>query len=103
MNEHCEHKRTVMWEPHLAGARKCTDCKMVYNPNMNPSWHFELPPLQERYDDLKAQLKTRDEAIEKALMSLNYLYKHKFDLQEFGPSYIYNTIQSINTLLGRKG
>lgn len=36
----CRHSRTEMWEPHLAGARKCKDCGMVYNPNMG-GWHHE--------------------------------------------------------------
>lgn len=34
----CEHKRTVIWEPHLAGARKCQDCGMVYGPGRTPQW-----------------------------------------------------------------
>ena len=29
----CNHKNTKICEPHLAGARKCTYCDMVYNPN----------------------------------------------------------------------
>jgi len=29
----CEHKNTQMWEPHLAGARKCLDCGWVKSPN----------------------------------------------------------------------
>lgn len=37
----CPHARTAIWEPHLAGARKCLDCGLVYNPNMNPKWYFE--------------------------------------------------------------
>ncbi len=47
----CKHLQTKIWEPHLAGARKCLDCDMVYNPNHNPSWHVEPPSmkaLQER-------------------------------------------------------
>jgi len=31
--EECTHKNTKIWEPHLAGARKCVDCGMVFNPN----------------------------------------------------------------------
>lgn len=42
MND-CEHKRTIIWEPHLAGARKCRDCGQVYNPNCKPQWFFERP------------------------------------------------------------
>lgn len=38
----CAHKNTKIWEPHLAGARKCLDCGMVYNPNRSPSWGKEL-------------------------------------------------------------
>lgn len=37
----CNHNKTVIWEPHLAGARKCLDCKMVYNPNRSPAWFYE--------------------------------------------------------------
>lgn len=37
----CDHKRTQIWEPHLAGARKCLDCLMVYNPNREPAWFIE--------------------------------------------------------------
>lgn len=44
----CEHKKTQIWEPHLAGARKCNDCGMVYNPNRNPQWFFEGPSVEER-------------------------------------------------------
>lgn len=34
----CQHKNTIIWEPHLAGARKCVDCEMIYNPNRVPNW-----------------------------------------------------------------
>lgn len=37
----CSHIKTKIWEPHLAGARKCLHCGMVYNPNRDPSWFFE--------------------------------------------------------------
>lgn len=37
----CVHTNTQIWEPHLAGARKCKDCGMVYNPNHTPQWFFE--------------------------------------------------------------
>ena len=37
----CAHRHTKMWEPHLAGARKCTDCEMVFNPNRTPNWQLE--------------------------------------------------------------
>lgn len=44
----CSHKRTKIWEPHLAGARKCLDCEKVYNPNREPNWKIECKhePLQ---------------------------------------------------------
>ncbi len=29
----CKHERTKIWEPHLAGARKCLDCGWVKSPN----------------------------------------------------------------------
>lgn len=38
----CEHINTVIWEPHLAGARKCLGCGKVYNPNLKPNWQFEF-------------------------------------------------------------
>lgn len=37
----CQHKRTQIWEPHLAGARKCLDCNKVYTPNRTPNWQME--------------------------------------------------------------
>lgn len=37
----CAHKNTEIWEPHLAGARRCLDCKMVYNPNCTPAWSHD--------------------------------------------------------------
>ena len=37
----CTHTKTEMWEQHLAGARRCIDCKMVYNPNMKVKWFYE--------------------------------------------------------------
>lgn len=30
----CDHRKTRISEPHLAGARSCNDCGMYYNPNM---------------------------------------------------------------------
>ncbi len=38
----CEHKNTQIWEPHLAGARKCKDCGLVYNNNAG-RWYCEHP------------------------------------------------------------
>ncbi len=52
----CEHRRTEIWEPHLAGARKCLDCKMVYNPNHTPSWFIEPPSQDEIIKQLRAEL-----------------------------------------------
>lgn len=37
----CLHTKTQIWEPHLAGARKCLSCNMVYNPNRSPRWQLE--------------------------------------------------------------
>lgn len=37
----CKHTNTVICEPHLAGARRCIDCGMVYNPNSAPRWQLE--------------------------------------------------------------
>lgn len=39
--DECLHRNTKIWEPHLAGARKCLDCGRVKNPNRNPQWDFE--------------------------------------------------------------
>lgn len=44
----CSHKDTKIWEPHLAGARKCLICGMVYNPNCSPSWFYEKMPIEEQ-------------------------------------------------------
>ena len=41
LNEECKHTNTIMWEPHLAGARKCMDCGRVRNPNMGSDWFYE--------------------------------------------------------------
>ena len=45
----CEHKNKIIWAPHLAGAKKCIDCNMVYNPNMNPRWHHESNPVVKNF------------------------------------------------------
>lgn len=37
----CRHEKTVMTEPHLAGARKCLGCGAIYNPNRAPNWQME--------------------------------------------------------------
>jgi len=50
----CKHENTIIWEPHLAVARKCTDCKMVYNPNMG-GWHTEGPSDKQRIQELERQ------------------------------------------------
>lgn len=39
--EQCEHKNTKIWEPHMAGTRKCLDCDKVNNPNV-PGWRLEV-------------------------------------------------------------
>lgn len=46
MGPPCEHKQTKIWEPHLAGARKCIDCGMVYNPNCAQRWFIEQVPRE---------------------------------------------------------
>lgn len=51
----CIHVKTKMWEPHLAGARKCLDCERVYNPNCTPNWFFEGPTDQERIEVLREE------------------------------------------------
>lgn len=42
----CDHKNNRIWEPHLAGARKCYDCGMVKSPNRahygGKLWDWEL-------------------------------------------------------------
>lgn len=42
LKKDCKHDNHQIWEPHLAGARKCLDCGMVYNPNSDPSWMYEF-------------------------------------------------------------
>jgi hypothetical protein len=42
----CAHNRVKIHEPHLAGARKCLDCEMVYNPNHTPNWFFEEKKIE---------------------------------------------------------
>ena len=37
----CSHKNSSIWEPHLAGARKCNDCGYEYNPNISKEWYPE--------------------------------------------------------------
>jgi len=41
----CKHEKTRIWEPHLAGARKCLGCGWVKNPNRaycgKPIWFDE--------------------------------------------------------------
>lgn len=60
----CPHNETVIWEPHLAGARKCKACGMVYNPNMSYAgkdpWFFEPPSERERIKKLLDVLKKVD-------------------------------------------
>lgn len=53
----CEHKKTQIWEPHLAGARKCLDCGMVYNPNFSPRWHVEVETVEIPKDEYDALLR----------------------------------------------
>lgn len=38
----CQHTNTKIWEPHLAGARKCLDCELVWNNNVG-EWRCEHP------------------------------------------------------------
>lgn len=61
----CKHEKTQIWEPHLAGARKCLACGMVYNPNRayanKDPWFFEPPSLEEQIEDLKAKLAQSEE------------------------------------------
>ena len=51
MNRKCKHKNTIIWEPHLAGARKCIDCGWIYNPNRSyvgkESWFDEESEIKE--------------------------------------------------------
>jgi hypothetical protein len=61
----CQHAKTIIWEPHLAGARKCTDCHMVYNPNHTPSWFVEGPSESEQIKILQARVDKLTEALEK--------------------------------------
>jgi len=48
-NEDCKHENSKIWEPHLAGARKCLDCGMVKEPNRaydgGKLWDYEESEL----------------------------------------------------------
>jgi len=61
----CKHERTQMWEPHLAGARKCLDCGWVKNPNRahfgEPLWFNEDKELEEKERKELARLKDKYE------------------------------------------
>lgn len=65
MNENCSHKNTQIWEPHLAGARKCKDCGWVKNPNRVYSgkdvWFDEELELNIQEFDKYRQLKKKYE------------------------------------------
>lgn len=37
----CQHKNTKIWEPHLAGARKCLDCGKVKYRASSTEWVVE--------------------------------------------------------------
>lgn len=52
--ENCKHLNTKIWEPHLAGARKCLSCDMVYNPNMG-GWHVEEQSIETQLSNLKSK------------------------------------------------
>lgn len=41
MTNFCTHANTKIWEPHLAGARKCLDCKRVKSSGSSHDWYFE--------------------------------------------------------------
>lgn len=55
--ENCKHGNTLIWEPHLAGARKCADCGMVKD-RTDGEWY--LPPLK---TDQKISLEMFDMAM----------------------------------------
>lgn len=54
ISEKCKHTNTKIWEPHLAGARKCLSCDMVYNPNMG-GWYVEEPSIETQLSNLKSK------------------------------------------------
>jgi len=59
----CSHSNTKIWEPHLAGAKKCLDCGMVYNPNHKPSWFFEHHLAQYSTDQLIALVESAEDRL----------------------------------------
>jgi len=65
----CSHENTKIWEPHLAGARKCIDCGWVYNPNrayFNEEPWFDEEALKERNERAEYErLKKKYESGEK--------------------------------------
>ncbi len=65
VDQMCEHKRTVIWEPHLAGARKCIDCEMVYNPNYTSPWFYEPPSIEEQLAAERARSAELADALER--------------------------------------
>lgn len=59
----CKHDNTIMWEPHLAGARKCKDCGRIMNPNKGRNkWFFEVTD-----QDIIENLKQKNNIMKKAL------------------------------------
>ena len=63
MTEKCSHSKTKIWEPHLAGARKCLACDWVYNPNHEPAWFDEDKEEEDaekaEYERLKKKFEKR--------------------------------------------
>ena len=62
----CKHEDSRIWEPHLAGARKCNDCGWVKSPNrayagcalwfdeekeLEEAERKKLEELKEKYED----------------------------------------------------
>lgn len=76
----CVHERTKIWEPHMAGARKCVDCHMVYNPNRSPSWQIEPPSVETQVATLQKEVQ-RLAAENEAYMSTDYWFERHKDVK----------------------
>ncbi len=79
----CAHVRTEIWEPHLAGARKCLDCGQVYNPNCTPNWFYEESPVSQI-----SQLTAKIERLETEKKNIQaefdkFAYEKGFEIGEF--------------------
>ena len=101
----CEHKNTQIWEPHLAGARKCKDCGMVYNPNRayvnKDPWYFEGLSTEE-------QLKLAVEALETlkyrvGQLSVGYSAEEYMARKSYGADTSFMIDEALSKIRGARG